>query len=143
MVSQSGLRARLRLSALPLEGARRGPDEEHRGIRGLSPGRIRPFAKSVNRVTNLADLTPPSRLTGEEPKKSRQEAVGILDDGTVHGARDDEHLRARDALVDEARHLGRRAGVLLADDDQRRTADSADALRQVHEADGSDDGSIA
>ena len=45
---------------------RRGPDEEHRGIRGLSPGRIRPFAKSVNRVTNLADLTPPSRLTGEE-----------------------------------------------------------------------------
>src|SRR6266436_6680094 len=67
MVSQSGLRARLRLSALPLKGARRGPDEEHRGIRGLSPGRIRPFAKSVNRVTNLADLTPPSRLTGEEP----------------------------------------------------------------------------
>src|SRR6266566_2968792 len=78
MVSQSGLRARLPLSALSLEGARRGPDEEHRGIRGLSPGRIRPFAKSVNRVTNLADLTPPSRLTGEEPKKSRQEAVGIL-----------------------------------------------------------------
>src|SRR5713101_4895547 len=143
MVSQSGLGARLRSSALPLDGARRGPHEEHRGIRGLPPGRIRPFAKSVNRVTNVADLTPPSRLTGEEPKKSRQEAVGSLDDGTVHGARDDEHLRARDALMDQARHRGRRAGVLLADDDQRRTADSADALRQVHEADGSDGGSIA
>jgi hypothetical protein len=94
-----------------------------------------PYAQCTDSDTSAL----PVRLSSSPnaPKKlekGRKESLGVFDDGAVHRVGDVEQLRARDALVDDAGHGGRRAGILLADHDERRTADAADALRQVDEA---------
>ena len=69
--------------------------------------------------------------------------VGALDVDQMRGALDRPQPRAEDRVGDELGVLGRRGGVVVADDHERRRADLRQPLTQVHVADRRAAGRVA
>src|SRR3989449_8773685 len=79
----------------------------------------------------------------QERLEQLAELVGALDDGAVGGVGQDGQLGIADALVEDAGHRRGRAGIALADDDERGARDGADPLAEIRPGDGPDGRGVA
>ena len=67
----------------------------------------------------------------EEPREHLIERGRLLEIGKMAGVRNDFELRSTDRLRHRFAECGRRDGIGLADDDQRRTMNAAEERRRI------------